>query len=34
VTVAIREPNETLSILCAIYAVLWVGAVVALARRG
>jgi hypothetical protein len=31
VTVALGEQNETLSILCAIFAVLWVGAVV---RRG
>lgn len=34
VTVAIGEPNETLSLLCAIFAVLWMGAVVVLARRG
>jgi hypothetical protein len=34
VTVAIGEPNETLSVLCAIFAVLWVGAVMVLARRG
>ena len=34
VTVAIGEPNETLSLLCAIFAVLWIGAVVVLARRG
>jgi hypothetical protein len=34
VTVAIGEQNETLSILCAIFAVLWLGAVVVLARRG
>jgi uncharacterized membrane protein len=34
VTVALGEPNETLSLLCAIFAVLWVGAVVVLSRRG
>jgi hypothetical protein len=34
VTVAMGEQNETLSILCAIYAALWVGAAVVLARRG
>jgi hypothetical protein len=34
VTVAIGEQNETLSILCAIFAVLWLGSVVVLARRG
>jgi len=34
VTVAIGEPNETLGILCAIFGVLWVAAVVVLARRG
>jgi hypothetical protein len=34
VTVALGEPNETLSLLCAIFAALWVGAVVVLSRRG
>jgi hypothetical protein len=34
VTVAIGEQNETLALLCAIFAVLWVGAVVVLSRRG
>jgi hypothetical protein len=34
VTVAVGEQNETLSILCAIFAVLWAGAVVVLSRRG
>ena len=34
VTVSLGEPNETLSLLCAIFAVLWVGAVLVLSRRG
>jgi hypothetical protein len=34
VTVAIGEPNTTLSLLCAIFAAAWVGAVVVLSRRG
>jgi hypothetical protein len=34
VTVALGEPNETLSLLCAVFAVLWVGAVLVLSRRG
>ena len=34
VTIAIGEPNTTLSLLCAIFALAWVGAVVVLSRRG
>jgi hypothetical protein len=33
VTVAIGEPNTTLSLLCAIFAVTWIGAVLVLSRR-
>jgi hypothetical protein len=33
VTVALGEPNITLSVLCAIFAVTWIGAVVVLSRR-
>ena len=33
VTVALGEPNLTLSLLCAIFAVAWLGAVVVLSRR-
>jgi hypothetical protein len=29
-----REPNESLSLLCAILAVVWLGAVVVRSRRG
>jgi hypothetical protein len=34
VTVASGEPNATLSLLCAIFALSWIGAVVVLPRRG
>ena len=34
VTVAIGEPNTTLSLLCAIFALAWLGGVVVLSRRG
>ena len=34
VTVAIGEPNATLSLLCAIFAVAWISGVVVLSRRG
>jgi hypothetical protein len=34
VTVAIGEPNTTLGLLCAIFAVVWLGGVVVLSRRG
>jgi hypothetical protein len=33
VTVAQGDPNETLSALCAIFAVVWVGAAIVLPRR-
>ena len=34
VTVALGEPNTTLSLLCAIFALSWIAAVVVLPRRG
>ena len=33
VTVAIGEPNTTLSLLCAIFALSWIAAVIVLSRR-
>ena len=33
VTVAQGDPNETLSVLCAVFAVVWVGAAIVLPRR-
>ena len=33
VTVAIGEPNTTLSLLCTIFALSWIGAVIVLSRR-
>jgi hypothetical protein len=33
VTVATGDPNETLALLCAIFAVTWAGAAIVLPRR-
>jgi uncharacterized membrane protein len=33
VTVAQGDPNETLAVLCAVFAVVWVGAAIVLPRR-
>jgi len=33
VTVATGEPNTTLSLLCAVFALSWIGAVIVLSRR-
>ena len=33
VTVATGEPNTTLSLLCTIFALSWIGAVIVLSRR-